>query len=75
MRKLIETCFIRNYFERDSLRMLSSNLEFLFFVSHSNITFFGVFEMELNIIELNRIGKSVLHIESEDDGLIYKGSP
>ena len=55
--------------------MLSRNLEFLFFVSHSNITFFGVFEMELNIIELNRIGKSVLHIESEDDGLIYKGSP
>jgi hypothetical protein len=74
MRKLVQARLLRNYFERDSLGMLGSYLKLLFLVSHSNVTFFGVFEMELNIIELNGIGKGVLHVESEDDGLIYIGS-
>ena len=70
MRKLVQSRLVRNYFECDSLGMLGCYLKLLFLVSHSDGTFLGVFEMELNIIELNRIGKGVLHVEAENDGLI-----
>lgn len=55
--------------------MLRRHLEFVLLASELNIAFFWCFEMQFDIIEVYSIGKGILHIKGEYNGLVDKASP